>query len=185
MGGTNGERGGRGNAARGFGGCSDVVCIEEDVPGRHAAFDRVVVPEIGRLLGAARTLTREQSAAEDLVQETLLRAYRALCRFDGRHPRAWLLTIMRNAFYKDARRKRPQPAEVAPVDADHADLVAFDDALTRALAALPEAQRDVVVLVDVEGLAYAEAAAALGIPVGTVMSRLHRARAGLREQLEP
>mgnify|MGYP005863869435 CR=1 FL=1 len=94
---------------------------------------------------------------------------------------------MRNAFYKDARRKRPQPAEVAPADdhADHADLVAFDDALTRALAALPEAQRDVVVLVDVEGLAYAEAAAALGIPVGTVMSRLHRARAGLREQLGP
>ena len=162
-----------------------MLCVEDDLRGRHAAFDRVVVPEIARLHGAARHLTGERTDAEDLVQDTLVRAYRALCRFDGRHPRAWLLTILRNAYYKDARRRRPRPTVLVPSDDDHADEVAFDDALARALATLPTARRDVVVLVDVEGFTYAEASAALGVPVGTVMSRLHRARRKLREQLVP
>ena len=64
-----------------------VVCVEEDVESRHAAFARWVTPEIARLHGAARTLTHGGDTAEDLVQDTLVRAYRALCRFDGRHPR--------------------------------------------------------------------------------------------------
>ena len=162
-----------------------VVCVEEDVESRHAAFARLVTPEIARLHGAARTLTHGGDRAEDLVQDTLVRAYRALCRFDGRHPRAWLLTILRNVFYKDARRIRALPvADVPAITEDDASaVIAFDDALRRALATLPDAQRDVVTLVDVEGLSYAEAAAALGVPAGTVMSRLHRARHKLREQL--
>ncbi len=162
-----------------------VVCVEEDVESRHAAFARLVTPEISRLHGAARTLTHGGHTAEDLVQDTLVRAYRALCRFDGRHPRAWLLTILRNVFYKDAKRMRALPvADVPVITADDVSAaVAFDDALRRALASLPDAQRDVVTLVDVEGLSYAEAAAALGVPAGTVMSRLHRARHKLREQL--
>jgi RNA polymerase sigma-70 factor (ECF subfamily) len=144
-----------------------------------------VVPEIGRLHGAARTLTRESAAAEDLVQDTLVRAYRALCRFDGRYPRAWLLTILRNSFAKDARKRRPVPTDEVPVsvDADHADEIAFDDQLARALAALPDGQREVVMLVDLEGLSYAETAAVLDVPAGTVMSRLHRARQQLRKEL--
>jgi RNA polymerase sigma-70 factor (ECF subfamily) len=162
-----------------------VVCVEEDVESRHAAFARLVTPEISRLHGAARTLTHGGDAAEDLVQDTLVRAYRALCRFDGRHPRAWLLTILRNVFYKDARRIRAVPVADVPAitEDDTSAVIDFDDALRRALATLPEAQRDVVTLVDVEGLSYAETAAALGVPAGTVMSRLHRARHKLREQL--
>jgi RNA polymerase sigma-70 factor, ECF subfamily len=164
-----------------------VVCVEEDVASRHAAFDRFVTPEISRLHGAARTLTRGGDAAEDLVQDTLVRAYRALCRFDGRHPRAWLLTILRNAFYKEAVRQRPVPVADLPsaTQTDRTDALAFDDALRRALATLPEEQRAVVALIDIEDLSYAETAAALGVPVGTVMSRLHRARRKLREQLLP
>jgi len=113
-------------ADRGF--LSIVLCVDEDPASRHAAFSRVVVPEIGRLHGAARTLTREPAAAEDLVQDTLVRAYRALCRFDGRYPRAWLLTILRNSFAKDARKRRPVPTDEVPasVDEDHADALAFD-----------------------------------------------------------
>jgi RNA polymerase sigma-70 factor, ECF subfamily len=166
---------------------SVVVCVEEDAASRHAAFDRFVTPEIDRLHGAARVLTHGRDTAEDLVQDTLVRAYRALCRFDGRYPRAWLLTILRNVFYKDAVRHHDLPvAEVPGVEiADPADALAFDDALRRALDRLPASQRRVVELVDVVGLAYAEAAAAIGVPVGTVMSRLHRARARLREELLP
>jgi RNA polymerase sigma-70 factor (ECF subfamily) len=162
-----------------------VLCVEGDHASRHAAFTRVVVPEIGRLHGAARVLTKQSANAEDLVQDTLVRAYRALCRFDGKYPRAWLLTILRNSFYKDARRHVPEPVADVPIatDSDHADTVAFEDLVARALAALPPAQRDAVTLVDVEGLTYNEAAAALDVPVGTVMSRLHRARLSLREQL--
>jgi RNA polymerase sigma-70 factor, ECF subfamily len=167
-----------------------VVCVEEDAASRHAAFERLVTPEIGRLHGAARVLTHDGAGAEDLVQDTLVRAYRALCRFDGRHPRAWLLTILRNVFYKDAVRRRAIPYAEVPVRdsndvTDDTDAVAFDDALRRALATLPRAQREIVQLVDVEGLSYAEAAAAIGAPEGTVMSRLHRARVKLREQLLP
>ena len=89
-----------------------------------------------------------------------------------------MLTILRNVFYKDARRIRSVPFADVPAitEDDTSAAIAFDDALRRALATLPEAQRDVVTLVDVEGLSYAETAAALGVPAGTVMSRLHRAR---------
>jgi RNA polymerase sigma-70 factor (ECF subfamily) len=165
-----------------------VVCVEDDVASRHAAFDRIVVPELARLLGAARTLTRDRAAAEDLVQDAMLRAYRGLCRFDGRYPRAWLLTILRNAHLNSARRKRPLPVGEVPEAVDDQggalDAVVLDDALRRALMALPDEQRDVVALVDIEGLTYQESADALGVPVGTIMSRLHRARTKLRAQLE-
>jgi RNA polymerase sigma-70 factor, ECF subfamily len=165
-----------------------VVCVEEDIASRHAAFDRIVVPELGRLLGAARTLTRNHAAAEDLVQDAMVRAYRGLCRFDGRFPRAWLLTILRNAHLNSTRKRHPHPVEELPEPigehtGDDIDAIVLDDALRRALAALPAEQQSVVALVDVEGFSYQEAAALLEIPVGTVMSRLHRARAKLRAGL--
>lgn len=164
-----------------------VVCIEEDVASRHAAFDRIVVPELSRLLGAARSLTRNHAAAEDLVQDAMVRAYRSLCRFDGRYPRAWLLTILRNAHLNSTRRRHPHPVEDVPEPADDSrsdiDAVVFDDALRRALTALPAEQQSVIALVDVEGFSYQEAAAVLDVPVGTVMSRLHRGRAKLRTSL--
>jgi RNA polymerase sigma-70 factor (ECF subfamily) len=159
------------------------------------AFERHVLPEIEVLLRVARTMTPHHAEAEDLVQDTLVRAYRAIGRFDGRHPRAWLLTILRNTHINRNRRRRPEllhdpDTAVERLDhrstaaaADHAVESAFDAEVVSALAALGDDFRRVVVLVDVEGLSYAEAAGLLGVPVGTVMSRLHRARSRIRERL--
>jgi RNA polymerase sigma-70 factor (ECF subfamily) len=161
------------------------------------AFQQYVVPEMEVLLRVARSLVRRPADAEDLVQETLVRAYRSIERFDGRHPRAWLLTIMRNAEINRHRRRRPELLDDPDVElerlSDESDerhgpeaLVVgaeFDAVVAHALAALPDRFRQVVELVDISGLSYAEAAEALGIPVGTVMSRLHRARTRVRGRL--
>lgn len=164
---------------------------------RGEAFQRQVAPELGVLLRVAMSLTRRPVDAEDLVQETLLRAYRGIANFDGAHPRAWLLTIMRNARMNSTRRRRPElmvdpEATMARManaggGGEDPESVIVDasthPALTEALAALPLRLLQVVELVDVGGLSYSEAAEALGIPIGTVMSRLHRARARLRVSL--
>jgi RNA polymerase sigma-70 factor, ECF subfamily len=157
------------------------------------AFDRFVLPEIEVLARVARSMTRHDADAEDLVQDTLVRAYRAIDRFDGRHPRAWLLTILRNTHVNRNRRRRPEllrdpdvrgqgRGEPAPA-ADAAVDGGFDATVERALAELTPPFRRVVELVDVNGLSYAEAARALGIAEGTVMSRLHRGRRRIRERL--
>lgn len=165
---------------------------------REEAFARFVLPEVEVLLRVAGSLTRGAADAEDLVQDTLLRAYQGIGGFDGAHPRAWLLTIMRNAHINKNRRRRP--ALLGDQDAAYERLAAadglgaetpeaivvgetFDAVVSEALAALPDRFRQVVMLVDVDGLSYAEAAQALGIPEGTVMSRLHRARARMRQRL--
>jgi len=141
-------------------------------------------------------MARQPADAEDLVQDTLMRAYRAIDRFDGEHPRAWLLTILRNTHRNRARTRLPsllrddepetglldragdaRSAEDVVVDAQ------FEAVVAEALAALPTMHRIVVQLVDIDGLTYAEAAHALGVPRGTVMSRLHRARARIRSRL--
>ena len=160
--------------------------------GRRQAFDRYVVPELGVLLHVARTMTPTDQDAEDLVQDTLLRAYQAIDRFDGAHCRAWLFTIMRNAQINRVRRKRPELLEDGEaIDAADegsgpegaAEAQAFDEAVADALRQLPSRMAQVVELVDVDGLSCGEAASALGIPVGTVMSRLHRARRKIRDRL--
>jgi RNA polymerase sigma-70 factor (ECF subfamily) len=165
---------------------------------RQQAFARFVLPEVDVLLRVARTLTPRAADAEDLVQDTLVRAFQGIERFDGAHPRAWLLTIMRNAHINRARRRRPellhdQDAAFARLAAEAGEVAetpealvvgeAFDAVVSNALAALPDRFRQVVVLVDMHGLSYAEAAEVLGVPVGTVMSRLHRARARMRHRL--
>lgn len=163
------------------------------------AFALYVVPELEVLLRVARSLTGRPADAEDLVQDTLLRAYRSIDGFDGQHPRAWLLTILRNTHINRNRRRRP-----VLLDDPHAALerlaatagtpdgegpeglvvgAEFDAVIAEALASLPDRYRLVVTLVDLEGLHYAEAAEALAVPVGTVMSRLHRARARMRQRL--
>lgn len=161
-------------------------------------FARYVEPELEVLHRVAYSITRKQADAEDLVQDTLLRAYRAIDRFDGRYPRAWLLTIMRNAQVNRVRRKRPElmhdPDETMSRVADDsiegadAESIVLDQHLSAplesALAALPEKFKMVVELVDMHQLSYQEAADSLGIPVGTVMSRLHRARRNIRTHLE-
>ncbi len=163
---------------------------------RDKAFAEFVLPEVKILLRVAMTLTAQSADAEDLVQDTLLRAYRAIDRFDGEHPRAWLLTIMRRAEINRHRRRRPHLLDDPDADLDRltaADAVAspeeevvsegFDEVVGAALAALPDKHQQVVRLVDIGGLSYAEAAEVLDVPEGTVMSRLHRARKRIRTQL--
>ncbi len=157
----------------------------------HQRFERYVVPEIPYLYDMARRLTGSATEAEDLVQDTLVRALGAIERFDGERPRPWLVTILRNTNINRVRRRRPEMADTDPdtlvaLD-DSADEVAAPHELTDAVAdlvpSLPASFRAVLDLVDGRGLSYAEAAATLHIPVGTVMSRLHRARRRLRAGL--
>jgi RNA polymerase sigma-70 factor (ECF subfamily) len=164
---------------------------------RRDAFATYVVPQIEMLLHVARTLVPRPADAEDLVQDTLLRAYRSIDSFDGRHPRAWLLTIMRHAEVNRTRRRRPQLLDDPDAQLERLGTTAdprgspeavvvgatFDAVVTEALEALPVRFRQVVELVDVGGLSYAEAAGVLGVPTGTVMSRLHRARSRIRDRL--
>jgi RNA polymerase sigma-70 factor, ECF subfamily len=165
---------------------------------RDERFREQVLPELEVLARVARRLTRDANDAEDLVQDTLVRAYRAFDRFDGRHPRAWLLTILRNRFYSESRRRRPdllddEVAQRLPGRAhdgrrdgteEQALRHGFDPIVRAALANLSANHRAVIGLVDLDGLTYQEAADLLGVPVGTVMSRLHRARAKVRTELE-
>lgn len=162
---------------------------------RDLAFREYVLPELQLLHAMAMRLTGNPHEAEDLVQDTLLRAYRALHRFDGRYPRSWLLTILRNTNINRARKKRPTLVHdhdatfgrLAGHGADARDGAAEealdripDRGLVDGLRDLSDDHLEIVLLVDVDGLAYREAADLLGIPEGTVMSRLHRARRNLR-----
>jgi RNA polymerase sigma-70 factor (ECF subfamily) len=165
---------------------------------RADAFKTHVEPELPVLFRVALTLTGSPADAEDLVQETVMRAFRALDRFDGRHPRAWLLTILRNTNMNMHRRQRPdlvqdwdavrdpRPAfgaerHISAEDAVLDDIL--DEDLEAAVKSLDSRFRTVLLLVDVDRLTYAEAAEALGVPVGTVMSRLSRARDRVRASL--
>ncbi len=160
------------------------------------AFERHVLPEIEVLLRVAQSLTRNHAEAEDLVQDTLIRAYRGIGGFDGRHPRAWLLTILRNTHINRNRRRRPELLRdqdatferlAGDASTDRADLFVentIDGEILAALGELSDDFRRVVELVDIDGLSYPEAAEVLGVPVGTVMSRLHRARRRIRDRLD-
>lgn len=158
-------------------------------------FAREVVPEIDVMLRVARSLTGDPVEAEDLVQDALIRAYRSIGTFDGRHPRAWLLTIVRNTNINRHRRRRPillddpdaletsghQPVTES-VEDTYVDQT-FDAAVLASLQGLSDEGRRVIELVDLAGQSYAEAADELDVPIGTVMSRLHRARRQVREDL--
>lgn len=165
---------------------------------RKATFRELVEPEIEVLLRVAASITANRADAEDLVQETLLRAYRAIDRFDGRHPRAWLLTILRNTNANLHRRQRPgtigdwETLRTARPAFGRAELPSAEETfvdnelaapLEAAVRALDPRFRTALILVDVHDLSYAEAAAVMGVPVGTVMSRLSRARDRLRTAL--
>lgn len=134
-----------------------------------------------RLRRYARSLTRDASSADDLVQETLLRAIDKLGSFRvGTNLTAWLFTIMRNthisSMRKSARVRLQDPSDIhISVPGNQMDNVALKS-LSRAIDALPDSQREVVMLVGVEGLSYQDAAVIMNVPVGTVRSRLSRAR---------
>ncbi len=169
-------------------------------PERTRAFREYVEPEIEIMLRVAQSLTGNLHDAEDLVQESLLRAFRGIDGFDGRHPRAWLLTILRHTNMNMHRRRRPDPvddwdlirdsrpafgAATTPSAEDAVLDVTLDERLSTAVAELDPRFRAALILVDVHDLSYADAAAVLDVPVGTVMSRLSRARERLRRRLGP
>lgn len=163
-----------------------------DADERRKRFEELVVPEIPFLARVARSMSKSAAQADDLAQDTLLKAFRAMDRFDGRYPRAWLARIARNtAINRDQRNREFLLSDETTFQSEEADDAAFDpearvvddvvdETLREALEDLPPGFRVVVQLVDVEGMAYQEAADVLDIPVGTVMSRLHRARKRLR-----
>lgn len=184
-----------GQAARGHD--SETAATVGIAAGRFAEY---VEPEIDLLLRVAESLTGRHGGAEDLVQETLIRAYRAIHSFDGAYPRAWLLTILRRTHINMNRRQRPiiiedfeatrraRPAfgpEVHDGPEEQVLAATLHPRLHNAVASLDARFRSVLLLVDVDGLKYAEAAAVLDVPVGTVMSRLSRARNRVRDHLGP
>jgi RNA polymerase sigma-70 factor (ECF subfamily) len=153
--------------------------------------DAAIREQIPRLRRYARALTGSREAADDLVQDTLERALARSALFrPGGNPRAWLFAIMHNMFVNQVRSAHARRTvaldperDDAPID-DRADgRLAVRD-LERALAALPTEQREVVLLIALEALSYADTAKVVGIPVGTVMSRLSRGRERLRLLLD-
>lgn len=158
-------------------------------------FETTVLPHMDAMYGRALQLTRNPAEAEDLVQEALIRALRFWDSYDPeQEPRAWLFTIVRNTFvnhYKAALRRREvhhtAAAEAALGHAPPADEAMegceVAERVREAVASLPVEFRETVRLVDLEGYAYLEAAETLGVPKGTVMSRLYRGRKRLRAAL--
>jgi RNA polymerase sigma-70 factor (ECF subfamily) len=151
-------------------------------------------PHLDAAYNLARWLTGNPADAQDIVQEACLRAIAAADRFRGGNTRAWLLTIVRNTCYSNFRARRGQTATAFEEDthtpeARHAtpEDIALGDELARdvhgAIAALTSEFREVVVLRELEGLSYKEIADVAGVPIGTVMSRLSRARAQLQQTL--
>jgi RNA polymerase sigma-70 factor (ECF subfamily) len=159
------------------------------------AFSTFVEPEIDFLERVTRRFSRSRADADDLTQEVLANAYRAIDRFDGRYPRAWLYRIASNAAASRARKKTPILTIDGELDfaesPEHSDSTpedlvlapVMDAVLVDALDELPDHYRVVVDLVDLTGLSYEDAASRLDIPMGTVMSRLHRGRKRLRDAL--
>jgi len=169
-----------------------------------ARFEDDVVPLLPQLYSAALRLTRNPTDAEDVLQETLLRAYRGYGGFKaGTNLRAWLYRILTNTFINRYRQQTRQPTEVelgeledlylyrrlgqesgAARSAEEEALERFVDAdLRAAVEALPEIFRIPVLLADVEGFSYKEIAQITEVPIGTVMSRLHRGRKALEKAL--
>lgn len=157
-----------------------------------ASFESEALPHIDRLYRLAMWLERNRADAEDAVQETMTQALQSFHRFQpGTNCRAWLTTILQHVV-SNRRRARNRSLLVGDPDDRLARTVPFvppiadqltDEDLLAALRRLPAAFQEVVVLCDIEELTYKEAAAALEIPIGTVMSRLHRGRAQLRSEL--
>jgi RNA polymerase sigma factor (sigma-70 family) len=152
------------------------------------SFEEVVLPHLDAAFNYARWLTKNEADAEDVVQDAYVRALRFFSSLRGEDARAWLFTIVRNTWYGRFPRRAGSPVmTVADEDADDQADAGLDpearliqqqtvEQVRRALETLPTDFREVLVLRELEGLSYKEIAAIVGIPLGTVMSRLARAR---------
>jgi len=160
------------------------------------AFETVVLPHLEAARSLAWQIMRNDADGEDVSQEAVARALRFFDGFAGRNPRAWLLQIVRNTAYHFLRQDRARERGAASYEVLHPDDAANDQTperlvfratgrrlLNEAVGALPSGFRRVFMLRELEGLSYKEIAAAIGIPIGTVMSRLSRARRQLRDLL--
>jgi RNA polymerase sigma-70 factor, ECF subfamily len=171
-------------------------------PERHVAFEHEAIPWIDDVYRFALSLTRDESDADDVVQDTFLRAYRSWHTYlPGSDCRRWLFTICRNVFLRSRERARPM-VELDASDVDSATAEALyanggqegaDDVFARldlapaihgALAKIPEPFRSTLIIVDVEDQSYEAAADMLGVPIGTVRSRLFRGRRLMQEELQ-
>jgi RNA polymerase sigma factor (sigma-70 family) len=174
---------------------ADRVSPRED----HVRFRNVVLPHLDDAYGLARWLTGNRTDAEDVVQEACLRAFRGIGGFSNGNSRTWVLTIVRNAAYSWMLKNRPtalvmvediegvesaQPSDI-DIETPETALIAKTDTrlLQAAIAALPAPFRETLVLRDVHGLCYREIAEVTGAPVGTVMSRLARARGAIMAKI--
>ena len=159
-------------------------------------FEEAVLPHLNAAFNYARWLTKNDAEAEDVVQDACVRAMRYFSSFHDDDTRAWLFTIVRNAWYSRVAR-RPRVADATPFDGARDDrrddaldpeerlLQQHSVALVRAaLERLPVDFREVIVLREIEGLAYKEIAAVVRVPIGTVMSRLARGRERLSALLK-
>ncbi len=166
-------------------------------------FEKELLPHIGSLKTFAFHLTYNENDADDLVQETYLKAYRFIDKYiEGTNAKAWLFKILKNAYINEYRKKSKQPTKV-----DFEDIVSYHDSdekgntsyldlreeifenmmgdeVTNAINTLPIDFRTVILLCDVEGFTYEEISKIINVPIGTVRSRLFRARNMLKEKLK-
>ncbi|MHA8069188.1 sigma-70 family RNA polymerase sigma factor [Aquirufa ecclesiirivi] len=183
----------------------DVQVENEIDPSPHARqiFEKEFMPHLDAMYNFALRLTNDEDDAQDLVQDTCLKAYRFINSFEpGTYAKAWLFRILKNNFINDYRKKSRSPSKVEfewveqsftgdddPEPSHQADLHAetvnemLGDEITKAIQALPVDFRMIIILCDLEEFSYEEMAKILNIPIGTVRSRLHRARALLKDSL--
>jgi RNA polymerase sigma-70 factor (ECF subfamily) len=157
-------------------------------------FEETFLPFLDAAYNLARWIVQHDQDAQDVVQEAYLRAYKGYQGFRGGNSRAWLLTIVRNTAYSWINKHAADGRLVPYEEEKHAEIISFDqptrevvaekrkEYLQNALLRLPVEYREVILLYEFEGLSYKELAVALDIPVGTVMSRLSRARRRLQQE---
>ncbi|MBU2492148.1 MAG: sigma-70 family RNA polymerase sigma factor [Bacteroidetes bacterium] len=178
------------------------IHTEKNTKQLYAEFEKEAVPHMDALYNFALKMTGEPDDASDLVQETYLKAFRFFDKFErGTNCKAWLFRILKNTFINDYRKQSKEPNKVdyddvqnfyeniksTDIKSQHAEADVFsnllDDDISTALAQLPEDFRTVIILSDLEGFNYEEIADFVDCPVGTVRSRLHRARKMLYAKL--
>ena len=173
----------------------NIYKLDAETRTKHEDFDNIIIPHTDALYNFALKMTGDEDSANDLLQETLLKAYRFFDKFEkGTNSKAWLFSIMRNSFINEYRKVSREPNKVDyddiqnfydsikanEVQVEHTVSDSYsnvlDDEMTDALAELPTDFQTIIILSDIEGFTYEEIAEFMACPIGTVRSRLHRAR---------